>query len=184
MDKQNYDQIITIRKIINDVVKKMDFQINRDDLFQRIIKTWLQDTSYQKGIAYIIYRCFFTHDFSKEKQNKLSSIIMKSIDKYDKNNIYKRFENYLRTTNTWDLFIENCTNYTSTRTKDKFYCVSPINIILCKAFPWSETAQGYSFWSTLSQVWTRHCNKLLSPTQDMRELALQFILCRNITSSN
>lgn len=162
----------------------MGIQINRDDLFRSIIRTWLLDLFYQKGIAYFIYRYFSSHDCSREKLNKLSSIIMKSIDKYDKNNIYKHFENYLRNTNSSDLFFANCTNYTSKRTKDKLYCSSPINVIICKAFPWSETAQGYNFWSIRYQEWYHHCNELLTPTPNMKELALQVIGCSNITSEN
>lgn len=176
MDNNNYDQIIIIKKIINDVTKKTNISINKEDLFHKLIKTWLQPLLLQKGIVYFIYTYFVnTHNLSVKDKNTLASIIIKSVEKYGMNNIYKHFENFLRNKNVWDIFWQNRTMFDSTTSQDETYCRIPINTIISTSFHWVKTPQGEVFWRNQHVVWYKYCTKLLSPTQNMKELALEVI---------
>lgn len=142
-------EFLSIKQIVNFIAKKLNIP---PYLKTRIVKGTIElYTSHPlRGLASCLHQQIV---FSIPINNVVSSnIVMKAIHKYQPNNIYKQFENYLKKKGCWDTYQQGLFTRNYLHINHAF-CYCAITYIIDQSLRWGRTKEGYKFWSEVNSIW-------------------------------
>ena len=142
-------EFLSIKQIVNFIAKQYNIP---PYLKTRIVMDTIKlYTSYPlRGLASCLYqeiaKCIPINNVVS------TNIVMKAIHKYQPNNIYKQFENYLKKKGCWDTYQQGLFTRNHPHVNHAF-CYCAITYIVTQSLRWYGTKEGYEFWNDVDAIW-------------------------------
>lgn len=144
-------EFLSIKQMVNFIAKKFNIPSQfKTDILVSTIETYTR--SPLRGWASCLSQ-HITH-FTPTSDSVVYDTIMEAIHKYQPNNIYKKFEKYMKDMEWWDIYQKGL----STRNHQNInhaFCDCDITFIIDQSLRWSRTHEGHDFWCDVDSTWER-----------------------------
>lgn len=146
---------LAIKQIVNSITKKYNLP---QDAKQYVVKETIKSYAScpHSGLAFYLFQYLTAIRVPSTLSLKLEDDIMKAIYKYQRNNIYTTFINFLKRQGIWAQYMQ-ALKTKKFLTPNKAFCSCSILSMIDASLWWSRTKEGYNFWCSMNEQWRQVC---------------------------
>ena len=165
-------EFLALKQIVNFITKKYNLpQHTKQYVVIETIKSYANNPA--NGLAFYLNQYLMAVRVPSTPSLNLKDDVMKAINKYQPNNIYTTFINFLKRLGVWKQYVQ------ALKTKkylnpNKTFCSCGMYNIIDTSLWWSKTQEGFDFWHTIDEKWRQVCNSK-TPSQTYRNKLKELI---------
>ena len=146
-------EFLTLKQIVNFITKKYNLpQHTKQYVVIETIKSYANNPA--NGLAFYLNLYLMAIRVPSTPSLDLKGDIMKAINKYQPNNIYTTFINFLKRKGIWTQYVQALKTKKYLNPNNAF-CSCSMYTIIDSSLWWTRTKEGYDFWHTIDEQWRR-----------------------------